>query len=103
MTAHRIWEIATIVIDPAERTAFEAAVQRAVPLFRDAPGCLGFGLQHVIEHPGQYRLVVEWESVAAHTDGFRNSPDFQEWRALAGPFFVSPPQVVHVEQAIAGF
>jgi hypothetical protein len=31
---------------------------------------------------------------------FRESEDFQAWRQLAGPFFKSPPQVVHTEVAV---
>ncbi|MCB1390568.1 MAG: antibiotic biosynthesis monooxygenase [Rhodobacteraceae bacterium] len=95
-----IREIANLTIDPANAAAFEAAVARAVPLFRAAPDCFGVHLERVIEEPGRYRLVVQWASVAAHTEVFRASPAFQEWRALAGPFFSEPPHVVHTEQVV---
>lgn len=98
-----IFEIAELRIDPASAAAFEVAVARAVPLFKNAPGCLGMALQRSIEHPDSYRLVVRWESVEAHTVGFRNSDAFAQWRALAGPFFASPPDVQHVEQVLTGF
>ena len=30
-----------------------------------------------------------------HTVDFRESPAFQEWRALVGPYFAVPPAVEH--------
>lgn len=95
-----IHEIAVLVIDPSRSAEFEAAVAAARPHFVAAPGCTSFGLQRVIEEPGTYRLVVGWDSVDAHMVDFRGSDGFQQWRALAAPFFVAPPSVVHVETII---
>ena len=93
-------EIAAIVIDPSRAADFEAAVAKARPLFEAARGCSSFALERVIEQPGAYRLVVGWESVDAHMVDFRASPEFQQWRSLAGPFFVEAPVVVHVETVV---
>jgi hypothetical protein len=40
---------------------------------------------------------VEWDSLDAHVVGFRESDAFSAWRALIGPFFASPPEVVHYQ------
>lgn len=98
-----ITEIALLTIDPDRAEAFEAAVAGAAHLFRRAPGCHSMALEREIEDPARYRLRVEWESVEAHMEGFRTSPDFQAWRAAAGPFFVSPPDMVHAEPATRFF
>jgi len=90
-----IREIAMLTIDPATATALEAAVAKAKPLFLAAEGCHAMHLERVIETPGSYRLVVEWETVEHHNEIFRNTDAFQQWRALAGPFFTQPPEVVH--------
>jgi quinol monooxygenase YgiN len=95
-----VFEIARLTIDPARAAEFEAAVAQAEPFFRADAGCTGFGLQQVIEEPGVYHLVVGWTSVEAHNDGFRATQNFQEWRALAGPFFLEAPKVVHVSTVI---
>lgn len=95
-----IFEIATLTIDPAQAQDFEAAVAKARPLFDADDGCLSFALERVIETPGSYRLVVGWTSVAAHMETFRETENFQKWRALAGPFFKAPPEVVHTERVI---
>ena len=95
-----IREIATLTIDPETAAGFEAAVERARPIFLAAEGCHAMHLERVIETQGSYRLVVLWESVAHHVEVFRNTPGFQEWRALAGPFFTQPPAVVHTETVV---
>ncbi len=98
-----IKEIARIDIDPAQSAAFEAAVAQAEPYFRAADGCRSFALERAIDRPGHYLLVVGWTSVAAHMVDFRGSDGFQAWRALAGPFFKTAPDVFHIETAIDGF
>lgn len=95
-----IRELATLMIDPAKAAGFEAAVAEAKPLFLAAEGCHSMRLERVIEEPGRYLLVVEWETLAHHMETFRNSPSFTRWRDLAGPFFTQPPQVVHGETAV---
>ena len=95
-----IHEIATLTIDPAKAAEFEAAVAQARPVFLAAEGCHEMHLERVIETPGSYLLVVQWETVAHHTEGFRSTPGFQQWRALAGPFFTQPPVVVHTETVV---
>lgn len=98
-----VTEIAVLTIDPAKAAEFEAAVARAAPLFQAAEGCHGMALERVIERPGQYRLVVQWRSVDVHMQGFRGSPAFADWRALAGPFFVAPVDMTHSETAATYF
>lgn len=98
-----ITEMARIEIDPADSAAFEAAVAEAMPYFRAAPGCRHFRLNRSVDRPGHYQLVVDWDSVDAHMVDFRATEGFAAWRALAGPFFRTPPQVDHVERAIEGF
>ncbi|OYW87140.1 MAG: antibiotic biosynthesis monooxygenase, partial [Sphingobium sp. 32-64-5] len=88
-----IREIVRIEIDPAQSAAFEAAVAEASPHFKAAPGCRSFRLERSVDRPGHYLLVVGWDSVDAHMVDFRGSPNFQAWRAMAGPFFRQPPEV----------
>lgn len=95
-----VFEIARLTIDPTRAADFEAAVARAEPFFRADTGCTGFALQRIVEEAGVYHLVVGWTSVAAHNDVFRATQNFQEWRALAGPFFTAPPQVIHASTVI---
>jgi quinol monooxygenase YgiN len=98
-----IHEVAELTVSPQDMQAFEQAVNEAAPHFQAAEGCHALRLEKVIEHSGQYRLIVAWESVEAHMVTFRESAGFQAWRSLAGPFFTEPPKVYHLELVVAGF
>jgi heme-degrading monooxygenase HmoA len=98
-----ILEIAQIDVKPGTENDFEVCVTKAVPLFKRAKGCKGMTLQRSHEKPQRYRLFVQWETLENHTKDFRESADFQEWRALVGPFFASPPDVEHTREVVAGF
>jgi quinol monooxygenase YgiN len=96
-----ILEIAQIDVKPGEEAAFEARVKDAVGVFRRAEGCLGLELRRSIEKPGRFRVMIRWRTLENHTVDFRGSPLFQEWRALVGPHFASPPEVEHCTAAMA--
>jgi heme-degrading monooxygenase HmoA len=90
-----IFEHAIVSIDPGRAEEFESAFAQAPALFARAAGCHGAELRRCIEDPSQYELLVGWDDVEAHTEGFRGSPLFTEWRNLVGGFFTSPPTVKH--------
>ena len=91
-----IHEIAEIHIIEGKEAEFEVAVDTASKYFKAAKGYVSLSLTRSLEQTTKYRLVVGWETLEDHTETFRNSQGFQEWRKLAGPFFSSPPQVEHV-------
>ena len=95
-------EIAQIEVKDGMERAFEEGVAKAEPLFRRAKGCGGFELQRSVEHPTRYRLFVRWNTIENHTEDFRGSADFQEWRGLVGHCFASPPQVEHMRVVVGG-
>lgn len=97
-----IYEHAEIDVATDDQAAFEAGVERAVPLFLAAKGCHGVQLTRSIETPGRYRLLVMWDTVEDHMIGFRESAAFAEWRALVGPYFATPPRVEHLDIVVKG-
>ena len=98
-----ILEIAQIDVKSGMEAEFEAGVAKAAPLFQRAKGCVSMELQRSIEKPNRYRLMVGWETLDNHMVDFRESADFQEWRALVGPYFEKPPEVEHTQQAMRAF
>lgn len=92
-----VFEIAEIEVKAGEEAAFETNVRRAAPLFQVALGYRSLALHRTTERPNVYRLVVGWETVDNHMVDFRNSPAFQEWRALVGGLFAGSPKVEHME------
>lgn len=95
-----IREMAHIFIKPGAQAEFEAGVRQALPIFKRAKGCRHVELHHIIEHPGQYVLLIHWETLEDHMVHFRQSPDFQEWRNLVGDHFARPPEVIHTEVVV---
>ena len=79
-----ILEIADIRIQPGKQAEFDVAIAR--------------GLEQVISKAKgfvEYRVNKGIETLENHTVDFRESPAFQEWRAIVGPFFAGPPNVEH--------
>ena len=95
-----ILEAAQIQVKSGEEAAFEVAMRRAAPVIAGAAGYVSHEVQRCIETPGRYLLLVRWETLEAHTVGFRGSPAFAEWRAIIGGFFASAPMVEHYEEVL---
>jgi len=92
-----VLEHALIVIRPGTSDAFEAALAEASQVIGASPGFVSLRLHRGIETTERYLLLVEWESLDDHLVGFRQSDRFTSWRSLIGPYFESPPDVVHYE------
>jgi heme-degrading monooxygenase HmoA len=91
-----ILELADIRIHPGQQAEFEAAIERGLrTVISRAQGMRGFKVNKGIESPERYVLQIFWDTLEAHTVGFRESPLFAEWRAIVGPFFAQPPVVEH--------
>jgi heme-degrading monooxygenase HmoA len=91
-----ILEIADIRIPPGQQAAFDEAIQRGLKtVVSQAKGFLGYEVNKGVESPERYVLMVMWETLEDHTDGFRSGPLFPQWRAIVGPFFAQPPHDEH--------
>ncbi len=91
-----ILEIADFRIHAGQQAAFEEAIQRGVSaVISQASGYRGWKVNHSIESPERYLLMIFWDTLDDHMVGFRQGPLFPQWRAIVGPFFAQPPQVEH--------
>ncbi|HEX2545125.1 MAG TPA: antibiotic biosynthesis monooxygenase [Ramlibacter sp.] len=91
-----ILELADIRIPPGKQAEFEEAIERGLrTVATRATGMRGFNVNKGIESPERYVLQIFWDTLEAHTVGFRGSPLFAEWRAIVGPYFAQPPVVEH--------
>jgi hypothetical protein len=92
-----ILEHCDIEINPSKSTEFEEAILRGVStVISKAKGFRGFKVNHSIESPARYLLLIYWDSLENHTMDFRGSDAFNDWRAIVGPFFAKPPFVEHM-------
>ena len=96
-----ILEAASLSVKAGQSAAFEDAFRKAQAIISSMPGYRSHELQRCIEREGQYLLLVRWDSVAAHEEGFRKSPQYQRWRQLLHHFYDPFPTVLHYER-VAG-
>jgi heme-degrading monooxygenase HmoA len=92
-----ILEIATVNIREGQSEAFEAAFVQAAPLIASTPGYISHELQKCVETADRYVLLAYWDTLEAHTTGFRHSEAYQEWKALLHHFYDPFPTVEHYE------
>ena len=92
-----ILECAPLQVRPGQSEQFEAAFREAQTIIASMPGYRGHELQRCIEREGHYLLLVRWDSVAAHEEGFRKSPQYQDWKRLLHHFYDPFPTVLHYE------
>jgi heme-degrading monooxygenase HmoA len=95
-----IIEHALLQVRPGEEATFELAMANAKPLITASPGFQGIEVRPAAEKPGLYLLLVRWDSIADHRDGFRNSDRYQQWRALLHPFYDPMPSVDYFEDPL---
>jgi heme-degrading monooxygenase HmoA len=97
MASSPILEVAVLDVKPGQAAEFEAAFARAQAIISAAPGYLSHELQRCVENPNRYLLLVRWRRLEDHTEGFRKSAPYQEWKKLLHRFYDPFPTVEHYE------
>ena len=92
-----ILELAMLDVRPGQESEFEEAFARAQSIVSSMDGYVSHELKRCIEKPFRYVLLVRWETLADHVEGFRNSPGYQEWKRLLHHFYDPFPTVEHFE------
>jgi heme-degrading monooxygenase HmoA len=90
-----VLEVAILDLRPAEAEAFEAAFAEAQRIIAASPGYQRHELRRCLERRERYLLLVWWDSLESHTQGFRRSPAYQRWRELLHRFYEPFPTVEH--------
>lgn len=90
-----IVEHALLHVIPHRTDEFEAAFADAKSIISSMPGFVNLTLSRGIEQPNTYLLLVEWERLEDHTEGFRQSDEYQEWKTLLHHFYEPFPVVEH--------
>ncbi len=94
-TSSMVLEHAVLNVKPGMEDDFVAALAEAKVLIARSPGFLGLEVSQCIEEPSTFLLLVEWESLEDHVEGFRQGPDFDAWKAALHHFYDSFPVVQH--------
>ena len=96
-----ILEAVMLQVKTGQEPAYEAAFRQASPIIAATPGYIRHELRRCLETPGKYLLLVEWETLEAHTVNFRGSHAYGEWKALLHHFYDPFPTVEHFERVEA--
>ncbi|MCL1467095.1 antibiotic biosynthesis monooxygenase family protein [Argonema galeatum] len=92
-----ILEVAIFDVKPGTTAEFVTAFKVASSIISSMSGYISHELQRCIETENRYILLVRWERLEDHTVGFRQSPEYQEWRNLLHHFYDPFPSVEHYE------
>jgi heme-degrading monooxygenase HmoA len=91
-------EHALLPVLPGREGDFEAAFDEARHIIAGAPGFRSLTLSRGVETRSHYLLLVDWDDLDAHENGFRGSPGYDRWRALLHHFYEPFPTVTHFER-----
>ena len=97
-----VLESAVLDVRAGEEQAFEAAFREAEEIIASMPGYLSHELLRCIEARSRYLLLVRWQTLEHHTEGFRGSKSYQRWKALLHHFYDPFPTVEHYRALSSG-
>lgn len=92
-----ILEVAVLNVIPGQEDDFLEAFSKAKDIIASMAGYISHQLKRCIENTNQFILLVEWEKLTDHTEGFRQSKEYQQWKALLHHFYDPFPTVEHYE------
>ena len=95
-----ILEHALLHIRPGQSQAFETAMCEARPLIAASPGFVSLDVRPAAGEPDRYLLIVMWQDIACHRDGFRTSDRYARWRDLLHGFYDPMPTVTYFAESI---
>ena len=90
-----ILEVAMLNVKPGRGADFEAAMAAARPLIAASEGFESMEVRPCIEDSSRYLLLVRWARLEDHTEGFRGSDRYQDWKAALHDFYEPFPTVEH--------
>ena len=90
-----ILEVVILDIISGKEQEFETAFREASSIISSMSGYSSHQLHHCLEKQNRYLLLVQWETLEAHTIGFRGSNEYQEWKKRLHHFYDPFPVVEH--------
>lgn len=88
-----ITEHALLTIKSGQSAEFEAAMQEAHHYISRQAGFQSIEILPAAEKKDQYLLLVQWDDIESHRDGFRRSDGYQKWQGLLHGFYDPMPSV----------
>jgi heme-degrading monooxygenase HmoA len=95
-------EVAILDVKAGQADAFRSAFAEAQTIIAAMPGYITHELHRCTERPNRFLLLVRWQTLEAHTHGFRGSPQYQRWKELLHHFYDPFPEVEHYDLVYRG-
>ena len=95
-----VLEHAQLPVRPGTAAGFEAAVAEARAVIAASPGFRRLLLSRCVERPDTNLLLVEWDRLEDHTEGFRGSGGYQRWREVLHGSHDPFPTVGHFREVL---
>ena len=92
-----VLEVAILEIKEGKSPAFEQSFHKASHLISCQKGYIFHEIKKCIEVDDKYLLLVQWETLEDHEIGFRNSPEYQDWKKMLHHYYEPFPTVAHYQ------
>jgi heme-degrading monooxygenase HmoA len=93
-----VLEVAILEVKQGREDDFIEAFSKARNIISKITGYRTHQLKRCVENTSRFILLVEWEKLTDHTEGFRGSKEYQEWKSLLHHFYDPFPTVEHYEE-----
>ena len=90
-----ILEVAMLQVKTGLLDQFEESFIKASKIISSRKGYINHELRKCIQEENKYLLLVRWETLKDHTEGFRGSSEYLEWKSLLHHFYDPFPIVEH--------
>lgn len=91
-----VLEVVDIRVTPGRAGEFVTAYRSVLDVLITTPGCQRATMNHSVESPNRFVLLVEWDSIEAHVENFRQTERLPRWRAAVTEFFAEAPRMEHM-------
>jgi quinol monooxygenase YgiN len=88
-------EVIRYKVPAGQASAFEQAYKETEPILQNSSHCLGYRLIRSVEEPENWILLLSWDSVEGHEQGFRKEPGFRQFFGLVRPFLDQVQEMKH--------
>lgn len=97
-----VLEVAILDVKPGQESEFEEAFNVAQAIISSMAGYVSHQLQRCIERESRFILLVNWLKLEDHTEGFRQSAEYQGWKKLLHHYYDPFPTVEHYKSVFNG-
>ena len=88
-------EVIRYHVESGQEEAFLKAYGEAATFLERSPECLSYEILRGDEEPQRFIVIIRWNSVERHLEGFRKSADFPAFFAAVKPFFAAIEEMKH--------